>query len=122
MEFGYLHRTRCCGTFREQWIDRHLTVARLKRSRVAGLSALALSAPAVVVSATAAGAAGGRYYSSCDALHRDYRYGVAKSDRAARRQVRDGYHRPATTRRAKRVYWTNHSRLDRDDDGTACEA
>lgn len=94
----------------------------MKRSLVASLAALALSSPVVVIATTPAEAQRGTYYSSCDRLHRDFRYGVAKSARAARKQVRDGYHRPATTRRAKSVYRTNHARLDRDDDGTACEA
>ncbi|CAI9414021.1 excalibur calcium-binding domain-containing protein [Nocardioides sp. T2.26MG-1] len=81
------------------------------------------AAPLVVVAAGPAdAAAGGRYYSNCDALHRDYRHGVAKSAAAAAKQVRDGYGRPSTSRTARAVYATNHSRLDRDDDGTACEA
>lgn len=67
-------------------------------------------------------AAGGRYYSSCDDLHRDYAHGVAKSRAAANKQVRDGYGRPAYNSQARAVYRENHSRLDRDDDGTACEA
>lgn len=94
----------------------------MKRSVVAGLTALALSVPVVVLSSTPAEAVGGHSYSSCDQLHRDYRHGVAKSRAAAARQVRQGYGRPSTTRRAKRVYRANHSNLDRDDDGTACEA
>jgi hypothetical protein len=64
----------------------------------------------------------GTYYSSCDRLHRDFQYGVARSERAARKQVRDGYHKPAYGPRARSVYQTNHARLDRDGDGTACEA
>lgn len=48
-------------------------------------------------------------------------HGVAKSRTAAARAVRDGYSRPAYGPRARAVYWENHSRLDRDNDGTACE-
>ena len=66
--------------------------------------------------------AAGRYYSSCSALHHDFKHGVSKSYAAAMKQVRQGYGRPAYGTRAKAVYSTNHSRLDRDDDGTACEA
>lgn len=81
------------------------------------------AAPVAVLVATATDAvAAGKYYSNCDALHRDYRHGVAKSAAAAAQQVRDGYGRPSTTRAARAAYATNHSRLDRDDDGTACEA
>ncbi|HEY0952256.1 hypothetical protein, partial [Nocardioides sp.] len=47
--------------------------------------------PIAVVAATATEAvAAGKYYSNCDALHRDYRHGVAKSAAAAAKQVRDG--------------------------------
>lgn len=96
----------------------------LPRHRTAAvLSALALGLTAVVAMPTSADAATlGKYYSSCDKLHKDYKHGVAKSTKAANRAVRDGYGRPSTTKKAKGVYATNHSRLDRDDDGTACEA
>lgn len=81
-----------------------------------------LAAPISAALSTSPADAAGLHYSNCDALHRDYKHGVAKSKRAAAKQVRDGYGRPATTRRAKKVYRINHSSLDRDDDGTACEA
>ena len=61
-------------------------------------------------------------YRSCDALHKDFKHGVAKSYRAGKRQVRDGYGMPAYGAHAQKVYWANHKNLDRDDDGTACEA
>ncbi|MFT3871047.1 MAG: excalibur calcium-binding domain-containing protein [Nocardioides sp.] len=86
----------------------------------ASLTALALTLPLGL--ASPAEAAPGKYYSSCDKLHKDYRHGVARSKAAANRAVRDGYGRPSTSRAAKKVYARNHSRLDRDNDGTACEA
>ena len=46
---------------------------------------------------------------------------MAKSHTAAVRQVRSGYGMPAYGSLAQKVYWKNHSRLDRDKDGTACE-
>ena len=61
-------------------------------------------------------------YSSCDKLHKDFEHGVAKSKKAAKKEVADGYEMPAYSDRAKKVYWANHTNLDRDDDGTACEA
>lgn len=61
-------------------------------------------------------------YRNCDALHRDFKHGVAKSHKAARKQVRDGYGMPAYGKHARRVYWANRASLDRDKDGTACEA
>ena len=87
----------------------------------AALAALAVSAAALTVTVPAAHAEG-RYYSSCSALHRDFKHGVAKSRTAAMKQVRAGYGRPAYGDRAKAVYWRNYTRLDRDRDGTACEA
>ena len=65
-----------------------------------GKTLLAVTAPAVAplaVDATTAGdaAAAGRYYSDCDALHHDFEHGVAKSKKAAQRQVRAGYGLPS---------------------------
>lgn len=97
--------------------------APVARRRIAAVAACAaLLAPAALAVTAVEASAAGRYYSSCDDLHRDFTYGVARSRRAANKQVRDGYHRPAYGKRAKSVYRTNHSRLDADDDGTACES
>lgn len=93
----------------------------LKRKFAAVAAALALAAPAgLVVSAGAADAAT-TYYSSCTKLAAKFPHGVAKSASAAQKQVSQGYGRPSTTDLAKKVYWENHKRLDRDNDGTACE-
>ena len=56
-------------------------------------------------------------YSSCDHMHKTFKYGVAKSDAAADRQQRTGHYRPAV--RAA-VYRAN-TESDADKDGTACE-
>jgi hypothetical protein len=50
-------------------------------------------------------------------LHRDFRYGVARSDAAADRQVRTGHYRPAVRPKVYRV----NNESDADNDGTACE-
>ncbi|ABL82844.1 MULTISPECIES: excalibur calcium-binding domain-containing protein [unclassified Nocardioides] len=92
-----------------------------KQVQVAFVTAALVAAPLVVGIAGPAEAAG-KYYANCDSLHRDYRHGVAKSAGAAAKQVRDGYGRPAYGKQARAVYATNSSRLDRDKDGTACEA
>ena len=84
-----------------------------------GLVACAIAATPIV---TAVPADAATTFSNCDALHRVYKHGVAKSDRAARKQVRDGYGRPASGTKAQKVYWANYGSLDRDKDGTACEA
>ena len=61
------------------------------------------------------------HYKNCTALNKDFKHGVAKSKKAAQKQVNQGYGRPAYGEHAKDVYWENHKNLDRDDDGTACE-
>jgi hypothetical protein len=61
-------------------------------------------------------------YSNCTALHRDFKHGVARSKAASDKQVRQGYGRPAYGKHARDVYAANHANLDRDKDGTACEA
>jgi hypothetical protein len=53
--------------------------------------------------------------SNCDAMHKSRPYGVAKSSKAARRQVRTGHYKPYVS-----LYQTN-STLDADKDGTACD-
>lgn len=89
----------------------------------AGLAVAALATAPLTVAATSAEAARPvKHYGSCDALHRDYPHGVAKSVRAANKAVRDGYGRPSTSKKAKQIYANEHNNLDRDDDGTACEA
>jgi hypothetical protein len=58
-----------------------------------------------------------RSYANCDALHKRWQYGVAKSRKAARRQVRTGHYKPHVSRAGYRA----NRDLDADDDGTACE-
>ena len=56
-------------------------------------------------------------YANCDALHRHWQYGVAKSRKAARRQVNSGHYKPHVSRAGYRA----NSNLDAGNDGTACE-
>ena len=57
-------------------------------------------------------------YANCDSLHRNYyKYGVARSQAAANRQVNSGHYRPKVS---LRVYRQNIN-LDADKDRTACE-
>ena len=58
-----------------------------------------------------------RSYANCDALHKRWQYGVAKSRKAARRQVRTGHYKPHVSLAGYRA----NSDLDADKDGTACE-
>ena len=92
----------------------------MRRTVVTALATTALTA-LTLVSPVAANAQ--TYYRNCTALHRDYRHGVARSYRAARREHRrTGYPMAAYGRHARKVYWANHTRLDRDHDGVDCEA
>ncbi len=84
----------------------------------AAVASLALLAPLVTITAADAAAP---VFRSCDALTAKWPNGVAKGPVAANKAVRDGYSRPATTKLAVQVYWTNYRSLDRDKDGTACE-
>lgn len=56
-------------------------------------------------------------YANCDALHQDFRNGVAKSKKAANKAYRNGMYRPAVR---PAVYAVNDE-SDADKDGTACE-
>ena len=90
------------------------------RQMLASVAATAIASAGMLVVASPAEAAG-RYFSSCDSLNRVYPSGVARSKKAAKRQYRRGFERPAAGKRARAVYRENSSRLDRDRDGTACE-
>jgi len=85
------------------------------RAANAGLIAVALTATALTFIAGPAEAA--TDFSSCDAMHRVFKNGVAKSNAAANRQWRSGHYRPAVK---PSVYRANDE-SDADNDGTACE-
>ena len=92
----------------------------MKQLLVGSVTALAVAAPIGLAAATPAEAAT-LTYSSCTQLTGKYHHGVARGRTAALKQVRQGYGMPAYGTLARKVYWKNHSRLDRDNDGTACE-
>ena len=75
----------------------------------------ALSAVAIVGLAPSSLAA--THYANCTALHQHYKYGVARSAKAANYQVNTGHYRPYV---GLSLYNAN-SQSDRDKDGTACE-
>jgi Excalibur calcium-binding domain len=56
-------------------------------------------------------------FDNCNQMHRRWQYGVAKLQRAARRQVQTDHYRPRVSRSGYRA----NSNLDADNDGTACE-
>ena len=82
----------------------------------------ALVAGGLLIAPPSQAAQPAKTFRSCDALHKKYPAGVAKNAKAARRAVRDGYGRPATSKAARKTYRQNYRNLDRDRDGTACES
>jgi hypothetical protein len=75
---------------------------------------------AASLSLTTAGvphAVAAKSYPNCDALHERWQYGVAKSRKAARRQVRTDHYKPHVSLAGYRA----NRDLDADSDGTACE-
>jgi hypothetical protein len=85
------------------------------------LVAAAIAVPSAAAVTAPAADAVTLYYSSCSKLTVKFHHGVAKSYTAAKKQVAAGYGMPAYGTLAQKVYWKNHTRLDRDNDGTACE-
>lgn len=92
------------------------------QTRSSRLSAAFAGIALVAASLTLASPAeANKSYSSCDALTKDFRTGVARNKKAANKQVKQGNRRPAHGPKARKAYKINSSRLDRDKDGTACE-
>lgn len=89
----------------------------MKKRIVSVLMAAVLAVTLFGPTAEAVPSAGSVSYANCDALHRRWQYGVAKSRRAARRQVRTGHYKPHVSRSGYRA----NIDLDADKDGTACE-
>ena len=85
------------------------------RSAKTGLIAVALTASTLTFTAGPANAV--TDYPNCTAMHRTFKYGVARSKAAANRQVNTGHYRPAVR---PAVYKANNE-SDADKDGTACE-
>jgi len=94
---------------------------RLVAVLVAGMFALptagASSAAAIRSTDRASSTVAAPSFDNCNQMHRRWQYGVAKSQRAARRQVQTGHYRPRVSRSGYRA----NSSLDADNDGTACE-
>jgi hypothetical protein len=84
------------------------------RRKVTGAALAAIFALGLIGSAPAGAVTS---FSNCDAMHKTRLYGVAKSTKAARKQVRTGHYKPYVN---LALYRANSS-LDADKDGTACE-
>lgn len=97
------------------------TLGCMRKKIIGSIAALGLAAPVGLAVTAGPAEAHSLHYANCTALTRTYHHGVAKSPKAARKQVRQGYHSPAYGPRARNVYWANYKSMDRDKDGTACE-
>jgi Ni/Co efflux regulator RcnB len=81
------------------------------------LGLVATAAVAAPITLAAAPAEAATDFANCDAMHRVFKYGVAKSKAAANRTYRNGHYRPAVR---PLVYKVNNE-SDADNDRTACE-
>ena len=75
-------------------------------------------AAAVVLSVAPAANAAPTRFTSCDAMHKYYKYGISKDKKSQQRAVREGMYKPALK---PGVYADSYKTLDRDKDGTMCE-
>ena len=57
-------------------------------------------------------------FTSCDAMHKYYKYGISKDKRSQEKAVQTGMYKPSLQ---PRVYADSYKTLDRDKDGTMCE-
>lgn len=57
-------------------------------------------------------------FTSCDQMHKVYKYGVARDKASQSRAVKEGMFRPALK---PSVYAASYKTLDRDKDGVMCE-
>jgi hypothetical protein len=85
------------------------------RATKTGLIAVAMTASTLALTAGPAEAV--TDFRNCDHLHRTFKYGVARSDRAADYQQRTGHYRPAV----RPTFYRVNDESDADKDGTACE-
>jgi len=84
------------------------------RATKTGLIAAAMTASMVTFAGPAEAVTD---FANCDAMHKVFKNGVAKSKTAANRAWRTGHYRPAVRPAVYRV----NNESDADNDGTACE-
>lgn len=81
------------------------------------VAAFAIAATGIVATAPASSATTTKF-TSCEKMHKVYKYGISKSNKAQARAVREGMYRPVVK---PKVYADSYKTLDRDKDGTMCE-
>ena len=89
----------------------------MKRIAVA-LSSMAVALAVIQVANVSSATAAPTRFTSCDALHKYYKYGISKDKQSQQLAVREGMYKPALQ---PRVYADSYKTLDRDKDGTMCE-
>lgn len=57
-------------------------------------------------------------FTSCDQMHKVFKYGIAKDQKSQKRAVKEGMYRPSLK---PSVYAASYKTLDRDKDGVMCE-
>lgn len=77
-----------------------------------GLMALAL------ITGWSPSASSSQKFTSCDQMHKVFKYGVAKDKKSQTRAVAEGMYRPSLK---PKVYAASYKTLDRDKDGVMCE-
>ena len=75
-------------------------------------------AAALALSGAPAANAAPTKFTSCDSMHKYYKYGISKDKKSQQRAVREGMYKPSLK---PRVYANSYKTLDRDKDGTMCE-
>ena len=88
------------------------------RKIILTLAAAAAVVAPLAVSEGAANAVTPKSYANCTAMHKVYKHGVAKSQKAANYQVKKGYGKP----KVSLALYNANDESDADKDGTACEA
>lgn len=86
--------------------------------RVPRLAVACLLALGVMLAGSPVAHAAPTKFTSCDAMHKYYKYGISKDKKSQQRAVREGMYRPSLQ---PRVYADSYKTLDRDKDGTMCE-
>jgi len=57
-------------------------------------------------------------FTSCDQMHKVFKYGIAKDKKSQKRAIKEGMYRPGLR---PSVYAASYKTLDRDRDGVMCE-
>ena len=103
---------------RPDWV-RHMVSKMRPRVALMVKRALAVVVSVLFLAFGLSGVAEGTSkFTSCDQMHKVYKYGVAKDKASQSRAINEGMYRPALK---PNVYAASYKTLDRDKDGVMCE-